>query len=97
MEVCAALTIAFHALWAIWRILQKAGIDQAKFILAEGVLTALSFSTAGTLLKALALQSWPQIGMFAFVFSLRTVLKKVFAYEQQRVLNRNAILSPLSR
>ncbi len=90
IEVLAAIVIAFHALWALASMLQHFEADRPRLIIAEGVLTALGFSVAGTLLKALALETWQQIGMFAFVLGLRTLLKRVFAHERKLILNRRA-------
>jgi hypothetical protein len=50
--------------------------------MAGGVLAALGFMIAAALLKTIALHNGPQIGMFAFVVALRTLMKRVFAREQ---------------
>ncbi len=50
-------------------------------LVAEGSLNALAFLLCATLLKTLILRSWKEIGMFAGVFLLRTVLKRVFQAE----------------
>ena len=88
IELLAALVVAFHACWALLAILQHYDADRPRLIIADGVLAALGFSVAGTLLKALALQSWHQIGMFAFVLALRTVLKQVFKREREQIKRR---------
>lgn len=81
-EIMAALVIVYHVLWALVGILVRQGSDVARLRVAQGVLTALGFSLAGTLLKTIALQTWPQIRLFAFVFVLRQVLKRVFLWEE---------------
>lgn len=88
IELAAALVIAFHVAWALWAIMRHQGADRVRLVIAEGVLAGLSFSVAGTLLKAIALQTWSQIGMFAFVFALRAMLKRVFAAERQAIGSR---------
>jgi uncharacterized membrane protein len=88
IELLAALVIAFHACRALIAIMRRYDADRPRLIIAEGVLAALGFSVAGTLLKALALQSWQQIGMFAFILAFRTLLKQVFKWEHEQITKR---------
>jgi uncharacterized membrane protein len=88
IELLAALVVAFHVCRALLAILRRYDADRPRLIIADGVLAALGFSVAGTLLKALALQSWQQIGMFAFVLALRTLLKQVFKREREQMARR---------
>ncbi|MBV9224263.1 MAG: DUF1622 domain-containing protein [Acidobacteriaceae bacterium] len=88
IELLAAVVIAFHACRALGAILKRYDADRPRLIIADGVLAALGFSVAGTLLKALALQNWQQIGMFAFVLALRTLLKQVFKRERKQIAER---------
>lgn len=90
IEMIAALVIVFHACWALLTIARRYEADRPRLIVANGVLAALGFSVAGTLLKALALQSWSQIGMFAFTLTLRTLLKQVFQREREQIVKRIA-------
>ncbi len=90
IEMIAAVIIAFHACWALAAMARHYEADRPRLIIADGVLTALGFSVAGTLLKALALQSWQQIGMFAFVLTLRTLLKQVFKRERDQIARRGS-------
>ncbi len=93
IELLAAIVVGWHALSALAIILSKRSSDQARLIIAQGVLAALSFSVAGTLLKTIALQTWPEIRMFAFVLALRTMLKRVFQWEQRAIMRRSPPLS----
>ncbi|MBA3963569.1 MAG: DUF1622 domain-containing protein [Chthoniobacterales bacterium] len=68
---------AFVAL--IWRLDRL----RARQLVGEGALNALSFMVCATLLKTLFLTSRSQIGVFASVLFLRTILKRVFAAEIQ--------------
>ena len=88
IALTAALVVAFHACWALLAIVRRYETERPRLLVADGVLAALGFSVAGTLLKALALQSWQQIGMFAFVLTLRTLLKAVFKRERAQMLRR---------
>ncbi len=92
VELCAAFVIVFHAARAILAIMRLAGVDRARALIAEGVLSALGLSLCATLLKVIGLQSWVQIRMFATVFVLRTLLKQVFLQEREHVLQRTESL-----
>ena len=92
IEGLAACVVAYHVLWAIAAILGRKGSDVARLRIAQGVLTALGFSLAGTLLKTIALQTWPQIRLFAFVFILRQLLKRVFLWEENAIHSRRSDL-----
>ena len=89
VELCAAAVIDYHAARACLAIAKGAGVDRARALIAEGVLSALGFSLCATLLKVIGLESWVQIRTFATVFVLRTLLKQVFLKEQMHVLRRS--------
>ena len=88
IELAAAMVVAWHAIDALAGIVRGQGSDRARRVIAEGVLAALSFSVAGTLLKTIALNSWVDIRTFAFVLLLRTALKKVFQAERKGMEQR---------
>ena len=79
----SAVAIAYHAAWALLIALRERSSRKARELIARGVLAGLALSMAGTLMKAIALQSWPEIRSFTFIFLLRTLLKRVFLREQQ--------------
>ena len=81
IELLAAMVVASHVALALWSIRRDRSGDQARMLIAKGVLDALSFDVAGSLLKTIGLGSWVQIRSFAFVLLLRTVLKQVFKAE----------------
>ena len=93
VDAAAAVVIGNAVITAFLSIMRLQGSDAARLLIAKGVLSALGFSVAGSLLKIIALETWAQIRLFAFVFVLRTLLKRVFAWEenriQQRLLARN--------
>ena len=91
IELLAAIVIVYHVLWAIAAIVRRQGSDVARIRIAQGVLAALGFSVAGTLLKTIALQTWPQIRLFTFIFVLRTLLKRVFLWEENSIKARMAV------
>ena len=64
-------------------------VVRGRLLVAEGVVNALGYKTAATLLKTIQLQTWAAIGMFASVLILRTVIKRVLVWEERR-LRRSA-------
>ncbi len=88
IEMLAAVVIVVHAVWALATVVRGRGLDAARLIVANGVLAALGFSLAATLLKVIGLQQWVQIRTFATVFVLRTALKYVFTTERNLIQRR---------
>ena len=88
VDAAAAVIIGYSVITAFLSILRMQGSDAARLLLAKGVLSALGFSVAGSLLKIIALQTWAQIRLFAFVFVLRTLLKRVFSWEENKIQQR---------
>ena len=62
-----------------------AAIVRARLVVADGVVAALGYETAATLLKTVELQSWTAIGHFAAVLALRTLVKRVLVWEEARL------------
>ncbi len=100
IDLAAAGVVALHAGWALvvivrglWvsrrRLVAGAVLLRARRLITDGVLAALSFSVAATLLKTIGLEDWTQIRMFAFVLGFRTLLKQVFAWEERTALRRH--------
>lgn len=103
IELAAAVVVAVHAGWALLVIVRGrwasgrrpigfAAALRARRAITDGVLAALGFSVAATLLKTIALEDWTQIRMFAFVLVFRTLLKRVFQWEERTALRREARL-----
>jgi uncharacterized membrane protein len=85
IELLAAFVVVYHATLALSCIVRRQGSDKARLVIAEGVLSALGFMAAGTLLTTLALQTWVQIRTFAVILTMRTLLKKVFSSEKTSI------------
>ena len=60
-------------------------ILRGRLAVADGVLSALGFETAATLLKTVELRSWTAIGLFAAVLTLRTFVKLALVWEEERL------------
>ncbi len=85
IQLLGAFVVVYHVLRAVWSSAHGQGSDLARLLIADGVLAALGFMVAGTLLNAIALQTLRQIRTFAVVFTLRTLLKRVFAAERRSI------------
>lgn len=88
IEAVGSLIIALFVVAALWRLAVTRSIAAARYTVAQGALAGLTFKVAATLMKTIVLESWRQIAVFAVVLSLRTVLKRLFAWEQQRAAAR---------
>jgi uncharacterized membrane protein len=94
IELLAAGVISGYAVGALALLLSSdrhERIHRARLRIGEGVLLGLSYKMAATLLKALALHSWNQIGLFATVLALRTILKHLFIWEKRELLKGDSI------
>ncbi len=93
IELGGSLIIVAYVLAALLTLLRArtAGIVPARLLVAQGVLTGLSFKVAGTLLKTLLLVTWQQILLFAAIFALRTFLKRLFVWEQTHLQRQTTI------
>lgn len=94
IEFMGALIALGYLCKAAAVLLRGRGIDAAKAVMAEGVVMTLDFKMGATLLKALDLSGWPQIGKFAAIFLLRLVLKSAFAgsmFTKQKISSENML------
>ena len=82
IEFIGALFLIGYLLAALLLLLQRRDIRRARLLVTDGIIYALSFKVAGTLLKAIELHTWQQIWMFVAILALRTVLKQVFMWER---------------
>jgi uncharacterized membrane protein len=92
IEFIGALIIVGYVVAALVSLFRTRNIVQARLLVAEGAITGLSFKLAGTLLKTIELHTWEQILLFVAIFALRTILKRLFTWEQSRL--RQVISQP---
>ena len=93
IEFIGALIIVGYVVAALVSLFRTRNIVQARLLIAEGAIMGLSFKLAGTLLKTIELHTWEQILLFVAIFALRTVLKRLFTWEQSRL--RQVISQPV--
>lgn len=63
-------------------------VRRARLNISEGVILALSLQTATALLKTIVVTSWQELGMFAAILALRTLVKQYFNWEQRQIRSR---------
>jgi hypothetical protein len=88
IQLLAALVIAIHLAAALVAIGRTGSIPRARLTAADGVITGLGLITAATLLRTIELRTWNQIALFTVVLTLRTLLKRLFGWERNRILAR---------
>lgn len=85
LDLVGGLLVAGYVVAGVVTLVRTGSITQARLRVAEGAILGLSLKTAATLLKTLELHTWEQIGLFAVVFGLRTLLKQLFVWESGRL------------
>lgn len=88
IQLLAALVIVAHLAAALAGLGRGGSVARARLTVAEGVIVGLGLITAGTLLRTLELRTWNQIAVFSAILALRTLLKRLFAWERARILAR---------
>lgn len=83
IELVGTIIILAHIIHAAWLIFRRGSIDKTKSIVAAGAVAGLDFKMGATLLKALSLFDWPQIGKFAVILFLRVILKSSFVQKRK--------------
>lgn len=53
--------------------------------MADGIVAALGLEAAATPPKTIELPTWSAIGLFAAILALRTVVKRVLVWEEDRL------------
>ena len=85
IEFAGALGIAGYCAAALTVLARRRDITRARLLVIEGSLWGLGLNTAASLLKTVTIHDWNGILAFAAILALRTVLKRVFAWEAGRL------------
>jgi uncharacterized membrane protein len=93
IQFVGALLITGYAVAAVVALARTRSVVRARLVMADGVITGLSVMVVGALLRMITLESWQDIGFFAAVFSLRTLLKQLCVWEEAR-LRRSRVRRP---
>ncbi len=86
IELAGALGIAGCCAAAVASLVMHRLPGRAQALVIEGSLWGLGLKTAASLLKTLVVHDWNGILAFAAVLALRTVLKRLFTWERQRII-----------
>jgi uncharacterized membrane protein len=92
IEFVGALLVVGYVASAVYWLIRRPGTEgllQARLLVAQGAITGLDFKLAATLLHTLGLHAWRQIGVFAVIFLLRTILKRLFTWEKAQLIRRS--------
>jgi hypothetical protein len=88
IQLLAGGVIAIHLAAALVAIARTGSIPRARLTAADGVIAGLGLITAATLLRTIELRTWNQIALLTVVLTLRTLLKRLFVWERNRILAR---------
>jgi hypothetical protein len=88
IQLLAAGVITIHLVASLLVLARSGSIPRARLTTADGVIAALGLISAATLLRTIELYSWNQIALFTVVLTLRTLLKRLFVWEGNRILAR---------
>ncbi len=86
IELAGSLIIVGYCFAALVRLLQTHDPVPVRLLVIEGALWGLSLKTAVSLLKTIEIQNWNQIGAFAAILALRTMVKRVMTWEERHLL-----------
>lgn len=84
IEAAGALGIVGCCMAAVVSLVLHRSPGRAQALVIEGSLWGLGLKTSASLLKALVVHDWNGILAFAAILALRTVLKRLFTWEQHR-------------
>ena len=85
LQLASAVVITGFVAAALVSLSLGRGVTRARLLVAEGAAGGLGVMTAATLLRTIGLRTWRQILMFTLILFLRILLKKLFAWEKQRL------------
>ncbi|GHF39313.1 putative membrane protein [Deinococcus metalli] len=83
IDVCGSVALVLALLASGWTLLRTRDPARTQRVILDGIVFALNLKTAATLLRTTELTTWSQIGMFAAIFALRTVLARVAQWERR--------------
>lgn len=85
IELAGSLIIVSYCFSALVRLVRTRDPVPVRLLVIEGALWGLSLKTAASLLKTIEIQNWNQIGAFAAILALRTIVKRVMTWEERHL------------
>jgi uncharacterized membrane protein len=93
IDICVALSVVAALARALLALARGRGLDAARLRIADGIVAALSFGVAATVLRVIVLHSWLDIAMLASIYAIRTIVKRALLWESA-ALRRTGIALP---
>jgi uncharacterized membrane protein len=97
IDFLGSLILAYGVARALWlayrRPPSKDRTEASRMAVAESAVHSLGFKAAATLLKAIGLSGWNGILEFATILVLRTLLKREFAWQAERLSEQRRSVS----
>lgn len=85
IEFVGALLIVGHCLAGLVELARTGDLSAVRLLVIQGSLWGLDLKMAASLLTTIEIHSWDQIAKFAAILALRTLVKRVMAWEQARL------------
>ena len=85
IEMVGAIILCAYLLQSLFQSLRHwHELEYAQVIAANGVVIALDYKLAATVLKTLALNGWQQIAAFVAILSIRIIVKRQMAWQMAK-------------
>ena len=84
-DLAGTLVLVASLLAALIGLARSRDLRRTQRLVADGVLFALNIKVAATLLRTTELISWSQLGLFAALFVLRTLLSRFLSWERRQL------------
>lgn len=80
------LVLGVHLGGSMWVVIRRMDAARARLLIARGTLAALGFMVPASILRTLVVHTWEQIFALTLLLCLRVSLKRLFAWEEKRLL-----------
>lgn len=85
IEAAGSLVLFRYVVAALSMLARHRDVSLSRRLVIEGAVSALGLKLAATLLKTIELHTWQQLGAFAAILALRTLIKRLFVWEEGRL------------
>ncbi len=85
IELAGAFLIIGYCVAALVQLVRTGNPARVRLLVIEGALWGLSLKTSASLLKTIEIHTWDQIGAFAAILTLRTILRRVMTWEEHHL------------
>ena len=85
LNFCVVLRVALTIARALAVLAAGKSNERVRLNVTDGIVHALTFSAAATVLNVTILQSWADVGTLTAVFGMRAAVKRVLVWEERIV------------